>query len=61
MDNIVLRGGNRENTVKNKKNGAKIDKITEKKHFPMDFFCKTLNYSISPICQQITIIKNGIH
>ena len=37
--------------------GAKIDNITEKRHFPMIFFCKTFNYSISHIYQQITIIK----
>jgi hypothetical protein len=36
--------------------GAKIDKITEKRHFPM-YFCDTFNYSISAIYQQITIIK----
>jgi hypothetical protein len=45
--------------VKSTKIGAKIYKITEKGHLPMDFFCKTFNYSISPIYQQITTIKNG--
>jgi hypothetical protein len=43
--------------VKNAKIGAKKDKITEKRHFPMDFFHKTFNFSIPPIHQQITIIK----
>jgi hypothetical protein len=44
--------------VKNAKIGAKKDKITEKRHFPMDFFHETFNYSIPPIHQQIEIIKN---
>jgi hypothetical protein len=47
--------------VKNATEGAKLDKITEKRQFPMDFFQKTFNYSISPIYQQIATIKNGIY
>jgi hypothetical protein len=47
--------------MKNAAKGAKLDKITEMRQFPMDFFCKTFNYSISPIYQQIAIIKNGIY
>jgi hypothetical protein len=47
-----LGGGNRA------KIGAKIDKITEKRHFLMDFFRETFSYSISPIYQQIAIIIN---
>jgi hypothetical protein len=47
--------------VKNATKGAKLDKITEKRQFPIDFFCKTFNYSILPIYQQIAIIKNGIY
>jgi hypothetical protein len=35
--------------VKNAKIGAKKDKITEKRHFPMDFCRKTFNHSIQPI------------
>jgi hypothetical protein len=38
-----------------------MDKITEKRHFPMIFFCKTFNYLISLIYQQITIIKHGMY
>jgi hypothetical protein len=40
--------------------GAKKDKITEKRHFPMDFFHKTFIYSIPPLHQQVTITKNGM-
>jgi len=36
--------------------GAKKDKITEKRHFPMDFFHKTFNHSIPPIHQQIIML-----
>jgi hypothetical protein len=43
--------------VKSATKGAKIDKITENRQFPMDFFCETFNCSISPIYQQIAIIK----
>ncbi len=35
--------------VKNTTKDAKIDKIKEKRHFPMDLFHKTFNYSISPM------------
>jgi hypothetical protein len=45
--------------VKNEKIGAKKDKITEGRHFPIDFFHKTFDYSIQPIHHQINIIKNG--
>jgi hypothetical protein len=54
---IVYWGvGTGKKSVKNAKQDAKIDKITEKRHFPMDNFQETFNYSISPIYQQITII-----
>jgi hypothetical protein len=52
--------GTGKNTAKNAKIGAKKDKITGKRHFPMDFFHKTFNYLISPIHQQITNAKNGL-
>jgi hypothetical protein len=44
--------------VKNATKGAKLDKITEKRQFPMDLIQETLNCLISPIYQQIAIIKN---
>jgi hypothetical protein len=68
--NIIFGNSNRilvywgVGTGKNSKNtkiDAKIDKITEKRHFPLDFFSKTFNCSILPIHQQITIIKNGLN
>jgi hypothetical protein len=46
--------------MKNEKIGAKKGKITEKRHFPMDFSHKTFNYSIPPIHQQIRNIQNGV-
>jgi hypothetical protein len=47
--------------VKNAIIGAKKDNITEKSHFPMNFFYETFNYSIPPIIyQQITIVINGM-
>jgi hypothetical protein len=46
--------------VKSATKGAKIDKITEERQFPMDFFCETFNCSISPIYQQIAIKKMNI-
>jgi hypothetical protein len=57
-----LGGGNRYNTVEWKaQKSAKIDKITEKRQFPMNFYHKTFNLSISPIYEQIAIINNGIY
>jgi hypothetical protein len=50
-----LGGGNRYNTVESPKIGAKIDKITEKRQFPMDF---SQNFSLINFAyQQIEIIK----
>jgi hypothetical protein len=43
--------------VKSATKGAETDKITEKRQFPMDFFHRIFNYSISRIYQQIEIIK----
>ncbi len=42
-------GGGTGKIVESAKIGAKIDKITEKRNFPMIFFGKTFNSSISPI------------
>jgi hypothetical protein len=46
--------------VKSITKGAKIDKITEKRQFPMDFFHETFNYSISPMIQSLGMISGTI-